>query len=78
MNRRVVVGLAVLAALLTATSAQARIKLVALPEREATIVRLDNPVFTLVEEERTLTLQTGASTLTRTRSGSKCWTTRRR
>lgn len=37
----------------------ARIKLVALPEREATIVRLDNPNATLLEEERTLTLQQG-------------------
>ena len=39
--------------------ADARIKLVALPERAATIVRLDNPRATLVEEERVLTLQKG-------------------
>jgi hypothetical protein len=38
---------------------QARIKLVALPEREAIWVRLDNPAFTVVEEERILTLQKG-------------------
>jgi hypothetical protein len=37
----------------------ARIKLVALPEREATVVRLDNPSATLLEEERVLTLQQG-------------------
>ncbi|MDD5459596.1 MAG: hypothetical protein PHF37_09420 [Phycisphaerae bacterium] len=36
-----------------------RIKLVALPERAATVIRLDNPNFTLIEEERVLTLQKG-------------------
>ncbi len=41
------------------TVAQARIKLVALPERAATIIRLDNPQATLIEEERVLTLQEG-------------------
>ena len=61
MKRGMVVGLAASAVLLAAMSAQARIKLVALPEREATLVRLDNPAFTLVEEERTLTLQKGAN-----------------
>jgi len=40
-------------------TAQARIKLVALPERAATIIRLDNPQATLIEEERVLTLQQG-------------------
>jgi len=39
--------------------AEARIKLVALPERAATVIRLDNPRFTLIEEERVLTLQKG-------------------
>ena len=39
--------------------AQARIKLVALPERAATVIRLDNPQATLIEEERVLTLQQG-------------------
>ena len=39
--------------------AQGQIKLVALPERAATVIRLDNPRFTLIEEERTLTLQQG-------------------
>ncbi len=38
---------------------QARIKLVALPERAATVIRLDNPQATLIEEERILTLQKG-------------------
>jgi hypothetical protein len=41
------------------TIAHARIKLVALPERAATIIRLDNPQFTLIEEQRVLTLQKG-------------------
>ena len=38
---------------------QARIKMVALPERAATVIRLDNPNATLIEEERVLTLQQG-------------------
>ncbi|MBN1361163.1 MAG: hypothetical protein JW993_11245 [Sedimentisphaerales bacterium] len=40
---------------------QARIKLVALPERAATVIRLDNPNATLIEEERVLTLQQGTN-----------------
>ena len=40
-------------------SAQARTKLVALPDREAVTIRFDNPAATLVEEERVLTLQEG-------------------
>jgi hypothetical protein len=48
-----------LAILLLATSVNARIKLVALPERAATVIRLDNPSATLIEEERVLTLQKG-------------------
>jgi len=42
-----------------AAIAEARIKLVALPERAATVIRLDNPRATLIEEERVLTLQKG-------------------
>jgi len=38
---------------------EGRIKLVALPERGATMIRLDNPMATLIEEERVLTLQKG-------------------
>jgi hypothetical protein len=41
--------------------AQGRIKLVALPERAATVIRLDNPQATLIEEERVLTLQKGTN-----------------
>jgi len=44
---------------LCGVAAQARIKLVALPERAATVIRLDNPNATLIEEERVLTLQKG-------------------
>jgi hypothetical protein len=39
----------------------ARIKLVALPERGKTIIRLDNMKATLIEEERVLTLQKGVN-----------------
>ncbi len=45
--------------LVTALPSQARIKLVTLPERGATVIRLDNPRATLIEEERVLTLQKG-------------------
>jgi hypothetical protein len=44
---------------LAVPAAQARTKLVALPQRDATIIRLDNPNATLIEEERVLTLQEG-------------------
>ncbi len=59
MRRAAIAGLTIGAVLLAGPTAQGRIKLVALPEREATTVRLDNPAFTLVEEERVLTLQKG-------------------
>jgi hypothetical protein len=39
----------------------ARTALVALPERSATVIRLDNPAATLIEEERQLTLQKGVN-----------------
>lgn len=51
---------AVLATVL-ALPVQARIKLVALPERADTVIRLDNPRATLIEEERVLTLQQGTN-----------------
>jgi hypothetical protein len=50
-----------LALLLISQPTWARIKLVALPERESTVVRLDNPTATLLEEERVLTLQKGTN-----------------
>ncbi len=51
--------LAMVLVLCVAAIAQGRIKLVALPERVATVIRLDNPQATLIEEERVLTLQQG-------------------
>jgi len=58
MNVKRIVLMAVVVSL-CAVAAQARIKLVALPERAATVIRLDNPNATLIEEERVLTLQKG-------------------
>lgn len=40
---------------------EARVKLVALPERARVVVSLNNPVATLVEEERLITLQKGVN-----------------
>jgi hypothetical protein len=45
--------------IMLAAPVDARIKMVALPERGPTIIRLDNPEATLIEEERVLTLQKG-------------------
>ena len=45
----------------TALTAHARIKLVALPERARVVVSLANPDATLVEEERSITLQKGVN-----------------
>jgi len=59
MNARRAVVIGVVALLCLAAGTQARIKLVALPERAATVIRLDNPNATLIEEERVLTLQKG-------------------
>lgn len=50
-----------LAALLVPLRTSARVKLVALPERGETVLRLDNPAATLVQEERLLTLQQGVN-----------------
>jgi len=58
--KRTHIALTALVIVLGAAAAlQARIKLVALPERAATVIRLDNPSATLIEEERVLTLQQG-------------------
>jgi hypothetical protein len=51
--------MAIVLLLVCSATSQARIKLVALPERAATVIRLDNPMATLIEEERVLTLQQG-------------------
>jgi hypothetical protein len=49
------------ALLLAADAAQARVKLVALPERARVVVSLNNPDATLIEEERLITLQKGVN-----------------
>jgi hypothetical protein len=46
---------------LVASTLQARVKLVALPERARVVVSLNNPDATLVEEERLITLQKGVN-----------------
>jgi hypothetical protein len=51
----------VLVLLVLATTAHARVKLVALPERARVVVSLTHPDATLVEEERILTLQKGVN-----------------
>jgi hypothetical protein len=57
VNKKILPVMLVL--LICSSAVQARIKLVALPERAATVIRLDNPQATLIEEERVLTLQKG-------------------
>ena len=57
MNSKRITLTAIVLLLAVTGLAQARIKLVALPERGATVIRLDNPQWTLIEEERVLTLQ---------------------
>jgi hypothetical protein len=47
--------------LLSTSSVQARVKLVALPERARVVVYLTHPEATLVEEERLITLQKGVN-----------------
>ncbi|MHC4743144.1 MAG: hypothetical protein ACYS8Z_14605 [Planctomycetota bacterium] len=59
MNSRKITLTAIVLLLAAAGLVEARIKLVALPERDATVIRLDNPQWTLIEEERVLTLQQG-------------------
>jgi len=59
MNCKTKTLIAVVLLLIGCGIADARIKLVALPERAATVIRLDNPQATLIEEERVLTLQKG-------------------
>jgi hypothetical protein len=67
MNKRLILTLALTAGigsatmLLTPTPADARIKLATLPDREAVVVRFDNPNAVMVEEERTISLQKGVN-----------------
>lgn len=59
--RRTIFAAALAALLAAAPSAFGRSKLVSLPDRDETWVRLDNPAATLVQEERVLTLQAGSN-----------------
>ncbi len=59
MNKRY--ALVCVAALAVTSSLQARVKLVALPERARMVVALGNPDATLLEEERLITLQKGVN-----------------
>ncbi len=59
MNKNTKKPILILLLIVCCSIAYGRIKLVALPERAATIIRLDNPTATLIEEERVLTLQKG-------------------
>ena len=59
MNSKKIKLTAIILLLTAGTVSYGRIKLVALPERAATVIRLDNPRATLIEEERVLTLQKG-------------------
>lgn len=61
MKRNLFLSWIILSLLVISHSVSARIKLVTLPDRQATVVRLDNPTATLVEEERVLTLQEGVN-----------------
>jgi hypothetical protein len=56
MRRTLILAMAAIFAL--SATAQARTKLVALPDREAVTIRFDNPAATLVEEERVLAERT--------------------
>lgn len=60
MNARIVIPI-LSAVLLAPGVTQARVKLVALPERARVVVSLAHPDATLVEEERLLTLQKGVN-----------------
>jgi len=59
MNGKRIKLMAIVLLLVCSAISHGRIKLVALPERAATVIRLDNPRATLIEEERVLTLQKG-------------------
>jgi len=59
MNRKRNKLMVIVLLLVCSAISNGRIKLVALPERAATVIRLDNPQATLIEEERVLTLQKG-------------------
>ena len=59
MKCKIIIWIVLMVGLTAPFMARARTTLVALPERDATVIRLDNPMATLIEEERQLTLQKG-------------------
>lgn len=59
--KKILIFTAIAGIFLSASISIARTKLVALPERADVVIRLDNPNYTLVEEERILTLQKGTN-----------------
>ena len=61
--RLVLIACALAAVLAGPRAATARIKLVTLPARERVELQFDNPNFTLVEEERIVTLLQGSNTI---------------
>ncbi|MCC6465684.1 MAG: hypothetical protein IT463_10125 [Planctomycetes bacterium] len=67
MNKRMILSMVATAALaswigiFSSEPVHARIKLATLPDKEAVVVRFDNPNAVLVEEERTISLQKGVN-----------------
>ena len=59
MKTRMILILAAAVLVVSSTTAMARIKLTTLPERETVRIDIQNGRFTLVEEERTVSLQAG-------------------
>ena len=59
MKSRIVLSLTAALLIVLTGTAQARIKLTTLPERDTVRIDIQNGRFTLVEEERTVNLQTG-------------------
>ncbi len=55
----ILLAVVIVCQILFPSTVRARTKLAAVPEREATVIRLDNPKATLIQENRTLTLQQG-------------------
>ena len=59
--KNIYIAILLISGLSLTNPATARTKLVALPERENTIIRLDHPDVTLIQEERTLSLHKGVN-----------------
>lgn len=61
LNWMLAVCFSVTGLMVTEDSLPGRTKLVALPQRSAVVIHLDNPQATLIEEERVITLQKGVN-----------------